>query len=78
VNDVEMKSCDDCVSGVRKYCDGFVFTDWSGSYTGIVEDLPKVPDPSKFWTFVECKKNVKKIQHLNLDGQCVGFQAKKK
>ena len=73
----ERKECDDCVSGVRKYCDGFPLRDFSGFYLGDPKDLPQPPDKNKYWTYQECKKNKKSIIYLNLDGACPGFEQKK-
>jgi hypothetical protein len=69
-------SCDDCQFGVRKYADGYAFRDWSGTYKGDVSLLPKVPDPEKFWTYLECDKNRKNLVCLNLTGKCSSFKAK--
>lgn len=70
----EQKSCDDCQHNIRKYADGYIFRNWSGRFEGDPNTLPVVPDQSKFWTYWECKKNVKKILHLNIDGKCSAFQ----
>ena len=68
------KECSGCKHGVCLYADGYIYRDWSGSYDGDVSLLPKTPDQSKFWTYTECKKNTKKLQHINLDGKCTAFQ----
>lgn len=72
-----MKSCDDCSFGKRLYSDGLIYRNWSGRYTGDVKDLPKIPDPMKFWTYLECSKNNKGLKHVNLDGNCTVFSPKK-
>lgn len=69
------KLCDDCKFGSRLYADGYVYRDWSGCYTGDVALLPKKPDVNVFWTYVECSKNAKKLQFINLDGKCNAFQS---
>lgn len=71
-------TCDECQSGKRSYADGYVYRDWSGCYTGDPAALPAVPDPDVFWTYVECKRNAKKLMHINLDGKCSVFAAIKK
>jgi hypothetical protein len=68
------KSCNDCVSNSTKYCDGYIFRDWSGRYEGNPKDLPEVPDSNVFWTYQECKKNNKGLKFLNLTGDCTGFE----
>lgn len=68
------KLCDDCKFCSRLYADDYIFSDWSGRYTGDVALLPKKPDPAKFWTYMECSKNAKKLQFINLDGKCTAFQ----
>jgi hypothetical protein len=66
--------CEDCRHNVRKYCDGFIFRNWSGRFEGDPSTLPKIPDESKYWTYHECKKNTKGLQFLNLTGDCKGFE----
>lgn len=73
----EQKSCDDCQHNVRKYADGYIFRDWSGRFEGDPATLPAIPDQTKFWTYWECKKNTKKLIHLNIDGRCSAFQQRK-
>ena len=46
-------------------------------YNGNLEDLPKIPDQSVFWTYQECKKNNKGMKFLNLTGECQGFEKAK-
>ena len=72
-----MKTCDECQHGKRLYADGYVNADWSGSFKGDPASLPKVPNATKFWTYVECAKNNKGLKFLNLGGNCDGFQARK-
>lgn len=76
-NTKELHECDECNHVARKYADGYIYRDWSGCFNGDAASLPTVPDQSKYWTYVECKKNGKKLTHLNLDGTCVAFQKKK-
>lgn len=78
-NDNEKRKvhCDDCKSNVRKYCDGFIFKDFSGRYEGDAALLPKVPDRDKFWTYHECKKNTKGLKFINITGECGGFERAK-
>ena len=76
MNPKDKKECSDCKSNVVKYCDGFIFRDWSGSYLGDPNELPIEPDSSKFWTYQECKKNNKGLKFLNLIGDCAGFERK--
>ena len=74
---VKLNSCNDCQHDVRKYADGYIHRNWSGKFVGDPATLPAVPDQTMFWTYQECKKNGKKLTHLNLDGTCVAFQKKK-
>ena len=71
------KSCDACMHGIRKYADGYIFRDWSGRFEGDPSTLPMPPDQSKYWTYWECKKNVKKLMHINLEGKCQAYQQRK-
>lgn len=71
-----MNSCDDCRFGSRKYSDGLVYRNWSGVYAGDVSELPAKPDPSRFWTYMECAKNNKGLKHINLAGDCKVFKSK--
>lgn len=74
----QVKSCDTCNFGHRYYSDGYVYKDWSGCFTGDPATLPKEPDPAVFWTYVTCDKNAKKLQHVNLTGNCSAFSNRKK
>jgi hypothetical protein len=66
-------SCEDCKSNVRKYADGYILKDFT-KFKGDTNILPAVPDSTKFWTYQECKKNSKKLQYLNLTGDCTAFE----
>lgn len=75
--DTKYKSCDECMHGRRDYADGYIYRDWSGRFEGDPSTLPTPADPDKFWTYVDCKKNAKKLMHINLDGKCSAYQQKK-
>jgi hypothetical protein len=77
MNDVP-KTCDDCLHGKRLYADGYIYKDWSGQFTGDISALPKVPDPDKFWTYLECARNSKGLKFMNFGGSCNGFARKTK
>lgn len=66
-------SCDACKHISRNFCDGYVYKDWSGVYNG---GVPPDSDKDKYWTYVECAKNVKKLLYINLDGKCTAFKSK--
>ena len=78
MDEKEKVFCEECKHNVRHYCDGYIFRDWSGRYEGNPADLPKIPDPSKFWTYQVCKKNTKVLTYLNLTGDCTGFEKAKR
>ena len=69
------KNCDECRFGKRLYADGYILKNWK-KFDGMVEDLPLEPDQSKFWTYLECAKNSKKLKFINLDGKCQAYQKK--
>lgn len=69
-------SCEDCKSNIRKYSEGYILKDFT-KYNGDISNLPDNPDTSIFWTYQECKKNQKRLQYLNLTGDCNGFELSK-
>ena len=69
--------CDDCKFSTRSYADGYILKDFT-RYEGDVSSLPTEPDQSKFWTYIECSFNTKKLLYLNISGEgCPKFKRKK-
>jgi hypothetical protein len=68
------QACENCKSNTVRYCDGFVYRNWSGKYAGDPALLPNPPDKVAFWTYSECKKNAKGLKFINLHDKCQGFE----
>ena len=71
-----VKECLTCKNCTIKYADGYIYKDWSGRYGGNPDDLPKEPDITKYWTYIECKFNSKGLKLVNLMNDCNEYKAK--
>ena len=69
------KDCSECKEHIVYYADGYILKDFT-KYVGDVSLLPTIPDESKFWVAKDCKKNSKKLQCLNLQGDCRFYSSK--
>ncbi len=71
----DIKDCAECRDYIVNYADGYILKDFT-RYAGDVSLLPTVPDEGKFWVVKDCKKNAKKLQCLNLQGDCRFYSSK--
>lgn len=75
MSEPKLKECPNCRAFIVGYSDGFITKDFT-KFCGDSSLLPEIPDEREFWVFKDCKKNQKKLQFLNLVGDCKGYEKK--